>query len=175
MKELKLINGVEYVEIEKTMSSLEIVELINKVRNIEFEEGRRKKFIKLRHDHFMDKVPLVLGEALAPKFLGTNKYQNGKGGWSEQEIYKLPEREAWLMAMSYSYVLQAYIYDAMQESFAINHDIMKIAMRQSELRQRVNMNGSEWGRMGNAQKKNKQTLSAIDEVIQTFAQLKLFN
>jgi len=83
-----------------TMSSLELVEFINALR------GPDK--VQLRHDHFMAKVPKVLGFH-APKFLGTQKYGNG----NSREICIFPKREACLMAMSYSYELQAMVYDRM--------------------------------------------------------------
>jgi hypothetical protein len=90
-----------------TMSSLELVEFINTLR------GQDK--VQLRHDHFMAKVPKVLGFH-APKFLGTQKYGNG----NIREICVFPKREACLMAMSYSYELQAIVYDRMtaQEGLA---------------------------------------------------------
>jgi len=83
-----------------TMSSLELVEFINTQR------GPNK--VQLRHDHFMAKVPKVLGFH-APKFLGTQKYGNG----NSREICVFPKREACLMAMSYSRELQAIVYDWM--------------------------------------------------------------
>ena len=49
-----------------SMTSLEIVEFINSRR----PEGSAE----LRHDHFMAKVPKVLGEFCAPNFLGTQNY-----------------------------------------------------------------------------------------------------
>lgn len=54
---------------------------------------------ELRHDSFMAKVPSVIGETLAPKFYGTNKYASGKGVVQERRIYNFPKREAMLMAM----------------------------------------------------------------------------
>jgi hypothetical protein len=83
-----------------TMSSLELVEFINTQR------GPNK--VQLRHDHFMAKVPKVLGFH-APKFLGTQKYGNG----NSREICVFPKREACLMAMSYSYELQGRVFDRM--------------------------------------------------------------
>ena len=50
----------------------------------------------------MAKVPKVLGID-APKFLGTQTYGNN----NTREVYNFPKREACLMAMSYSYDLQA--------------------------------------------------------------------
>lgn len=72
---------------------------------------RKPGDVELRHDHFMPKVPKVLG-ILVPKFLGTNIYINGRGGKQEQKVYNFPKREAMLMAMSYSYELQAQVFDA---------------------------------------------------------------
>jgi hypothetical protein len=68
----------------------------------------------LRHDNFMKKVPIVLGEA-APKFLGTATYDNGTGGKVTRNVYQFLKREACLMAMSYSYELQAKVFDRMTE------------------------------------------------------------
>ncbi|MCL8298384.1 hypothetical protein [Pseudomonas mosselii] len=89
-----------------TMTSLELVEMINATR----EPGKAA----LRHDHFMVKVPKVLGP-LAPKFLGTSTYTNGSGNEVPRPIYRLPKREACLVAMSYSHELQARVYDRMVE------------------------------------------------------------
>lgn len=86
-----------------TMTSLEIVEFINNHRQA---NGNNTV---LRHDHFMIKVPEVLGEMNAPKFLGTQTYGNN----NTRSVYNFPKREACLMAMSYSYDLQAEIYDRM--------------------------------------------------------------
>lgn len=94
-----------------TMSSPELVDYINahrqEVATIE------KPYKELRHDHFMAKVPQVLGEKAAPIFLGTDIYTNGTGGTVQRQIYRFPKREACLMAMSYSYELQAQIFDRM--------------------------------------------------------------
>lgn len=88
-----------------TMSSLELVAFINAERD--------DKQSKLRHDHFMAKVPKVLGDA-APDFLGTNEYV-ANGVTHQRRIYNFPKREACLMAMSYSYDLQAKVFDRMTE------------------------------------------------------------
>lgn len=91
---------------QATMSSLEMVDFINSTR----EEGQSE----LRHDHFMVKVPSVLGEKAAPKFLGTAFYEVN-GAKRERAIYNFPKREAMLMAMSYSTKLQAKVYDHMEK------------------------------------------------------------
>jgi hypothetical protein len=64
----------------------------------------------------MAKVPTVLGENMAPKFLGTKKYASGTGGLRDQAIYNFPRKEAIRMAMSYSYDLQAAVLDAWDEA-----------------------------------------------------------
>lgn len=88
---------------QTTMSSLELVEFVNSLRL----EGEPE----VRHDNFMAKVPKVLGENHAPTFLGTQTYGNN----NSRSIYNFPKREACLMAMSYSYELQAVVYDRMTE------------------------------------------------------------
>lgn len=61
------------------------------------------------HYNFMKKAEKVLGDKLV-NFHELEKYAKG-----ERAILLLPEREACLMAMSYSYELQAKVYDAWQE------------------------------------------------------------
>ena len=94
-----------------TMTSLEIVDFINSQRKE--AATAEKPYRQLRHDHFMAKVPQVLGEKTAPIFLGTDIYTNGTGGTVRRHIYIFPKRESCLMAMSYSYDLQAKIFDRM--------------------------------------------------------------
>ncbi|AUR86886.1 coil containing protein [Vibrio phage 1.090.B._10N.286.48.F1] len=65
---------------------------------------------KNAHSHFVEKAKKVLGEDL-PKFWDISKDSYGR----DRKILLLPEREACLMAMSYSYELQAYVFDAWQE------------------------------------------------------------
>jgi hypothetical protein len=83
-----------------TMTSLELVEFINSQRGPDEPE--------LLHKNFMAKVPKVLG-AGAAKFLASQKY----GNCNSRDIYNFPKREACLMAMSYSYELQAIVFDRM--------------------------------------------------------------
>lgn len=84
-----------------TMTSLELVEFIN--------SDRKDGDSELRHDDFLRKVPKVLGEAIARNFTGYYKALNGK----QNPMYRFPKREACLMAMSYSYELQAKVFDKM--------------------------------------------------------------
>jgi phage antirepressor YoqD-like protein len=90
-----------------TMSSLELVEFINKERKLSNEP-------QLRHDNLMQKIPKVLG-LQAPSFEGTSPYTNGAGNLVSRVVYNLPKREACLVAMSYSYELQAKVFDRMTE------------------------------------------------------------
>lgn len=87
-----------------TMSSPEIVDFIN-----EYRAKNESNPVQLRHDSFMAKVPKVLGENQSPKFIGD--YKDAKG--RTYPCYHFPKREACLMAMSYSYELQAQIFDRM--------------------------------------------------------------
>ncbi|SHL43349.1 Phage antirepressor protein YoqD, KilAC domain [Nitrosospira sp. Nsp11] len=85
-----------------TMSSLELVEFIN---------GQRKpEEAELRHADFLVKVPKVLGKDernfSSIYFDSLNR---------EKPCYRFLKREACLMAMSYSYDLQAKVFDRMTE------------------------------------------------------------
>lgn len=86
-----------------TMTSLELVDFINSQRS-ESEST-------LRHDDFLRKVPIVLGEEDARKFTGNYKDSMNR----KKPCYVFPKREACLMAMSYSYDLQAKVFDRMTE------------------------------------------------------------
>lgn len=110
---LPLSDGGVVADPAPTMSSLEMVDFINAERKAKAEaEGLTfpcKKYRKLRHDNFMSKVPKVLGEIQSPKFLGDYIDDQGR----TQPCYNFPKREACLMAMSYSYELQAQVFDRM--------------------------------------------------------------
>jgi phage antirepressor YoqD-like protein len=84
-----------------TMSSLEMVEYINTTRSVGSAQ--------LAHSDFLKKVPQVLGEVVAGKFSSYYTASNGK----QNPCYNFPKREACLMAMSYSYELQAQVFDKM--------------------------------------------------------------
>ncbi len=85
-----------------TMSSRELVDFINDSRN----SGEAT----VEHYDLLKKVPLVLGGG-AGKFSGTYMDVQGKA----RPCYNFPKREACLMAMSYSYDLQAKVFDRMTE------------------------------------------------------------
>ena len=86
-----------------TMVSLELVDYINDSRK--FDE----KPVQLRHADFMAKVPKVLGVETSEKFRSSYLAGNGE----QRPCYRFPKREACLMAMSYSYELQAQVFDRM--------------------------------------------------------------
>ena len=94
-----------------TMSSLELVEFINSERLM--AEGDNA--VTLRHDHFMAKVPDVLGADHALNFQSMVTVAIGSGATRQSPCYNFPKREACLMAMSYSYDIQAKIFDRWQE------------------------------------------------------------
>ena len=85
----------------QTMSSLELVEFINSQR----KEGEAV----VRHSDFLAKVLKVLGSEYSENFRSTYIAENGK----QNPCYVFPKREACLMAMSYSYELQAAVFDKM--------------------------------------------------------------
>ena len=86
-----------------TMTSLEIVQFINQSR---INNG---DITLVQHKDFMRKVPKVLGGGVG-KFSHTYTHpQNGQ----EYPCYRFPKREACLMAMSYSYEIQAQVFDRM--------------------------------------------------------------
>lgn len=89
-------------ENSKTMSSVEIVKIINDMR----EDGATE----LQHKNFLAKVEKVLGDSSA-KFLAVYKDQQD----ISRKCYNLPKREAHLMVMSESYKVQAAVYDKMTE------------------------------------------------------------
>lgn len=87
------------------MSSLEIVDFINDYR-VKNDENP----VQLRHSDFMAKVPKVIGE-LSEKYRSVYKDTTGRS----LPCYVFYKREACLMAMSYSYELQALVFDRMTE------------------------------------------------------------
>lgn len=93
---------LQTVSKQPTMSSLELVDFIN--------EQRQHDEPELQHKNFIAKVPQVLGETSA-KFLADLPDSYGR----PRRGYRFPKREACLMAMSYSYELQAKVFDRMTE------------------------------------------------------------
>lgn len=129
-----------------TMTSIELVEYINtdrKEKALAAMAGFPSKgFAKLEHADFLKKVPEVLGE-VAGNFSGYYTASNGKAN----PCYYFPKREACLMAMSYSYELQAKVFDKMTAleakapAFAIPTSLsaaLRLAADQSEQIERQN-------------------------------------
>ena len=83
-----------------TMSSLELVAFIN--------ASRQAGEAELTHAHFLQKVPNVLNGGEANFRSSYLSLQN-----KQLPCYHFPKREACLMAMSYSYELQAKVFDRM--------------------------------------------------------------
>ena len=89
-----------------TMTSLQLVEYINHLRKEESPLG----YTELQHKSFMEKVQKVLKDT-AINF-ATSFYKGNGSAVLERKVAIFPKREAMLMAMSYSYDIQAVVYDA---------------------------------------------------------------
>lgn len=93
---------------EQVMSSIDMVAYINASRE---PKANGKLPAVLRHSDFLEKVVAVLGTTSA-KFSVHVNIPGPNGASRMSPAYAFPEREAKLMAMSYSYELQAAVYDA---------------------------------------------------------------
>jgi len=172
-----------------TMSSLEMVDYINADRESKAEtEGLKfpcKKYTRLQHKHFLAKVPKVLGHTSA-KFLADDTYAAGNGATGVRLIYNFPKREACLMAMSYSYELQAQVFDHMTElegSKEINLlDLSGLAeMAVSQMQNRVaaaeRFSFEEHGQTGSAlmtrRKKEKKAIKKAEQIVCDLIQFRL--
>ena len=124
-----------------TMSSLELVEFINSERLKEAEaagaEFPSKGFAKLQHKDFLAKVSDVLGAETSAKFSADLPDSYGR----LQPAYNFPKREACLMAMSYSYDIQAKVFDRWQElEITLNEQAKELALREGYGVDDVNFN-----------------------------------
>ena len=172
-----------------TMSSLEMVEYINADRKSKAEaQGLKfpcKRYTRLQHKHFLAKVPKVLGDTSA-KFLADDTYQAGNGATGTRQVYHFPKREACLMAMSYSYELQAQVFDRMTEmegSKDINLlDFSGLAdMAINEMQNRVaaaeKFSFEEHGQQGSVllhrRKKEKKVIKRAEALVKELIQFKL--
>jgi len=99
-----------------TMTSIQLVEYINQHRQEEAKANGvpfpSKGYAELRHRDFMAKVPEVLGAGVCEKFRAPMVNMQNQ---QEYSIFVFQKREACLMAMSYSYELQAKVFDRMTE------------------------------------------------------------
>jgi len=103
-----------------TMSSLELVDFIN--------TSRQPGEAQLTHDNLLKKVAIVLGTD-AVKFNGIYRDSMNR----PKPCYHFPKREACLMAMSYSYELQAKVYDKMTALEAQAAKPVPVAMTQMQM------------------------------------------
>lgn len=98
------------------MTSLALVEFINQHREQQAHEAGAafpsKGYAALRHRDFAAKVQEVLGAGVCEKFRAPLVNEQNQQTYS---IFVFPKREACLMAMSYSYELQAKVFDRMTE------------------------------------------------------------
>ncbi|MDG9927397.1 MULTISPECIES: phage antirepressor KilAC domain-containing protein [unclassified Pseudomonas] len=95
-----------------TMTSLELVGFINEHRKDQAEQAGQsfpsEAFPELTHANLLAKVPKVLGET-SHSFECDLPDSYGR----HRRGYRFPKREACLIAMSYSYDLQAAVFDRM--------------------------------------------------------------
>ncbi|MGV8004309.1 Rha family transcriptional regulator [Photorhabdus temperata subsp. temperata] len=163
-----------------TMTSLEMVDYINADRKAKAEaEGLAfpcKKYKKLSHKNFMVKVPKVLGDEASAKFLAEDEYSIANGATAVRDIYRFPKREACLMAMSYSYELQAQVLDHMTElemksgfGFTIQQlqDMLVLAKRASD------EDSSDAGRRLRKRQDDLVTLNKAERMINDISQIAL--
>nr|WP_233428439.1 transporter [Pseudomonas monteilii] len=117
------------------MTSLELVDFINDDRKAKaFAAGMCfpcEGYPKLMHKNFLAKVPEVLGVTSADFSADLpDGYGRARRG------YSFPKREACLMAMSYSYELQAKVFDrmtALESKPAAPADLSKLEILQMAL------------------------------------------
>lgn len=161
-----------------TMSSMEMVDYINAEREAKADDQGMsfpcKKYRKLRHDSFMAKVPKVLGETQSPKFFGD--YIDGKG--RTQSCYQLPKREACLMAMSYSFELQAKVYDYMEELDRQSHGYLNYSVQELQAivagaRKVSDEDSSDAGRRLRKRQDDLVLLEKAESLVESLSQLKL--
>ncbi|WP_034162741.1 hypothetical protein [Edwardsiella anguillarum] len=172
-----------------TMSSLEMVDYINADRRSKAQDDGvsfpSKKYRKLQHKHFLAKVPKVLGETSA-KFLADDTYVVGNGAQATRQVYSFPKREACLMAMSYSYELQAQVFDhmtALEGSKDINLldfsglTDMTIQQMQSRVAAAESFSFKEHGQTGSGlmtlRKKEKRAIKRAEQLVKDLIQFKL--
>lgn len=164
-----------------TMSSLAMVDYINAERKAKAEaEGLTfpcRKYRNLQHKSFLTKVPKVPGEAAA-KFFATDTYINGTGGVVERCIYNFPKREACLMAMSYSYELQAAIYDYMEElehqrGGYLGYTISELQNIVASARQYSDDDSSDAGKRLRKRKDDLVLLEKAESLVSSLGQLSL--
>ncbi|MCT4713217.1 Rha family transcriptional regulator [Enterobacteriaceae bacterium H11S18] len=164
---------------EPTMSSLEMVDYINADRKAKAEaEGMSfpcKKYRKLRHADFTKKVPKVLGEEYAKDF--AHPFVNEQNG-EEYPGYQFPKREACLMAMSYSYELQAKVYDYMEELDRQSHGYLNYTVQELQdivagARKHSDEDSSDAGRRLRQRQDDLVLLGKAEQLVDSLGQINL--
>jgi len=173
-----------------TMTSLEMVKFINEERKSKAEaKGLTfpcKGFAELKHKEFLRKVPRVLGETASAQFCADVNYPTFNGAESTRKIYKFPRREACLMAMSFSYELQAKVFDRMNELEGVvdvnQLDFARLKnLTVAEMQNRVVLaeqySFEEHGQRGSGlmqiRKREKKQIEAVRKTVEELSQLKL--
>lgn len=162
-----------------TMSSMEMVDYINAERHVKAEEEGMsfpcKKYRKLRHADFTKKVPKVLGEGYAKNFV--HSFVNEQNG-EEYPGYQFPKREACLMAMSYSYELQAKVYDYMEELDRQAHGYLNYSVQELQdivagARKASDEDSSDAGRRLRQRQDDLVLLKKAESLVVSLSQLNL--
>ncbi|HDU8497187.1 TPA: Rha family transcriptional regulator [Morganella morganii] len=176
MAKLTVINSVLSSEGQPTMTSLEMVDYINADRKAKAEltggKFPSKEHSKLQHKHFLKKVPKVLGEIQSAKF--SSDYTDSKGRL--YPCYKFPKREACLMAMSYSYELQAMVFDHMTELEAesgFGFTIQQLQHMLAVVRKASDEDSSDAGRRLKKRQTDLVLLKRAERLIGDFSQMTL--
>lgn len=161
-----------------TMSSLQMVVYINNERKSKAEsEGLPfpcKEYRVLQHKDFLKKTPKVLGEEHSAKFFAQYKDSTGR----YLPCYRFPKREACLMAMSYSYELQAAVYDYMEEldrqrGGYLAHTINELQHIVTSARQLSDEDSSDAGRRLRKRKDDLVLLEKAEYLVKSLSQLPL--
>ncbi|MEZ2378872.1 Rha family transcriptional regulator [Enterobacter sp. RCC_40] len=161
-----------------TMSSLEMVDYINAERKAKAEaEGLTfpcKRYTKIQHKHILAKSPKVLGEGYSAKFLAQYSDSTGR----ELPCYQYPKREACLMAMSYSYELQAKVYDYMDELDRqahgyLNYSVQELQAIVAGARKVSDEDSSDAGRRLRKRQDDLVLLDKAESLVESLSQLKL--
>lgn len=161
-----------------TMSSLQMVDYINADRKAKAEaEGLTspcKEYRVLQHKDFLKKTPKVLGEEHSAKFFAQYKDSTGR----YLPCYRFPKREACLMAMSYSYELQAAVYDYMEEldrqkGGYLTHTINELQHIVASARQFSDEDSSDAGRRLRKRQDDLVLLEKAEYLVKNLSQLPL--
>lgn len=161
-----------------TMSSLEMVDYINADRKAKAEtEGLTfpcKRYSKIQHKHILAKSPRVLGKEHSAKFLAQYIDSTGR----ELPCYQYPKREACLMAMSYSYELQAKVYDYMEELDRqahgyLNYSVQELQAIVAGARKVSDEDSSDAGRRLRKRQDDLVLLNKAESLVKSLSQLNL--